>query len=375
MQREWQANYLDGQTAIRHPATVRLMHEGLEVTTGGGWARFWPYQETRQTQGFYEGEQVRLERGGQLPEVLIVSDPGFLSSLQAAAPHTAPRFHNPAQRGRRVRLTVLAAVAVIGLTGALYFWGIPALAAFAAPHVPVAWEESLGRSIIGQLAPAGQVCVDVRRQQALDAIVARLAAAAPGSPYTFRLLIVNDPQVNALALPGGTIVVFRGLLERARTPEELAGVLAHEIEHILHRHTTRAVIQHASTGLLLAALTGDMTGPLAYGLESARVLSQLQYSRHAEEEADREGMRLLLAAGISPEGLIAFFEGLSARERDRASLRYLSTHPSTRDRIAALREQTARAPGVSTPLFSPDQDWKDIQAICASTPVVQPPRP
>ena len=165
--------------------------------------------------------------------------------------------------------------------------------------------------------------------------------------------MVDAPDVNALAAPGGYIVVFRGLLERARTPDELAGVLAHEIEHVLHRHTTRAVIQHASTGLLLAALTGDMTGPLAYGLESARVLGQLQYSRRAEEEADRDGMKLLLAARVDPAGMIGFFDDLAKGEHPRRVLRYLSTHPSPTDRIAALRALAAGAPG--SPNARPDR--------------------
>ena len=262
-----------------------------------------------------------------------------------------------------MRLTVLAGVAVIGITAALYLWGVPLIAALAAPRVPVAWEESLGRAVTDQLAPPDRMCANPSGQRALDTIVARLTAAAPPSPYTFRARVVNAPDVNALAAPGGYIVVFRGLVERARTPDELAGVLAHEIEHVLHRHTTRAVIQHASTGLLLAALTGDMTGPLAYGLESARVLGQLQYSRRAEEEADRDGMKLLLAARVAPDGMIGFFDELAKGEHPRRVLRYLSTHPSPSDRIATLRELAARAPGPPTPVLT-DQQWQDLKAIC-----------
>jgi predicted Zn-dependent protease len=370
VRREWAAHYLDGQTALRYPATVRLMREGLEVTTASGWVRIWPYRDIRQTQGFYAGEEVRLERGGELAEAVIVSDPAFLHSLHEAAPR-ASGFHDPAGRGRRVRLTALAGVAVIGITAALYLWGIPLIAALAAPRVPVAWEESLGRVVTDQLAPPDRICASPSGQRALDTIVARLAAATPPSPYTFRARVVNGRDVNALAAPGGYIVVFRGLVERARTPDELAGVLAHEIEHVLHRHTTRAVIQHASTGLLLAALTGDMTGPLAYGLESARVLGQLQYSRRAEEEADRDGMKLLLAARVAPDGMIGFFDELAKGDHPRRVLRYLSTHPSPSDRIAALRELAARAPGPPTPVLS-DQQWQDLKAICTAAP---PPAP
>jgi predicted Zn-dependent protease len=363
MQREWPAHYLDGQTPVRHSATIRLMGEGIEVSTAGGWTRLWPYREMRQTQGFYPGEEVRIERGGQFPEILVVPDPSFLRSLREAAPRTRLGVGDQARRGRWARLIAAAAAGVIALTALIYLWGIPALAALVAARVPVAWEESLGRSILHQIAPPDLVCSDPRRQRALDAILARLIAAGRPAPYTPRLLVVNRPDVNAVAVPGGTIVVFRGLLERTRTPEELAGVLAHEVEHIVHRHATQAVVQHASTGLLLVALTGDMTGPLAYGLESARALGQLQYSRQAEEEADRDGMARLLAAHISPKGMIDFFDTLAAGVRERATLRYLSTHPSTQERIAALRRLASEAPADQVPLL-PDLDWSDIRAIC-----------
>ena len=364
MQYEWRAYYLDGQTAIRHPATVRLMREGLEVGTPGGWTRFWPYGELRQTQGFYEGEEVRLERGGELSEALLIPGDGFLASLRQVAPQFRGRFHDPSRRGERLRLTILAAVAIVGITGALYLWGIPALAALAAPRVPVAWEEGLGRSATEYLAPRELVCGDPRLRQALDAIVARLAAASPASPYSFRLFVVNRPPVNALAAPGGYIVVYRGLLERTRSPEELAGVLAHEMQHVVQRHTTQALIQHTSTGLLLAALTGDMTGPLVYGLQSARVLGQLQYSRRAESQADVEGMKMLQAARIDPGGMVRFFEALAKADRQPAMLlKYLSTHPSPFDRIESLRALAAATPGPPVPLL-PDTDWNDVKRLC-----------
>jgi len=373
VQYEWQAYYLDGQTAIRHPATVRLMREGLEVQTSGGWTRFWPYTELRQTQGFYEGEEVRLERGSDLSEALLIPEVGFLASLRDIAPQLGRRFHDPAIRRHRVRLTILAAVAVVGIAGALYLWGIPALASLVAPRVPVVWEERLGRSAMDYLAPRELICEDPRRQKALDAILARLAATSR-SPYTFRLFVVNRPDVNALAAPGGYLVVFRGLLERTRSPEELAGVLAHEMQHVMQRHTTQAVIQHTSTGLLLAALTGDMTGPLAYGLQSARVLGQLQYSRRAESRADEEGLRMLEAARVDPAGMIRFFDTLVKEDRQPANLlRYLSTHPNPIDRIEHLKALASKAPRTPVPLL-PDVDWDDVKKICAALGPARPSR-
>ena len=98
----------------------------------------------------------------------------------------------------------------------------------------------------------------------------------------------------------------------------MAGVLAHEIQHVAQRHATRALVRQASTGLLLAAMTGDASGVFVYGVEAARTLGTLRYSRQAEEEADLEGLRLLVAAGIEPAGMVTFFESL---RRKRATSR------------------------------------------------------
>jgi predicted Zn-dependent protease len=159
-------------------------------------------------------------------------------------------------------------------------------------------------------------------------------------------------------------VIFHGLLERTGTPEELAGVIAHELQHILRRHTTRAVIQDVGTGLLLMAVTGDVTGPLAYGLEAARVLGELRYSRRAEEEADVEGMKMLLAARVDPAGLIAFFEKMQKEEGAQPkALTYLSSHPMPDERIARLKSLAATGTGASEPVL-PGEDWPALTKRC-----------
>jgi predicted Zn-dependent protease len=364
MRTDWQGSYLDGRTAARQPVTIRLMREGLEITTEAGGTRLWPYRELRQTQGSYAGEEVRLERGGELPETLLIPDAAFLQSLHEAAPHVGRRFHDPRRRSARLRWTIVAAGGVLAATAAIYLWGIPLLAALVTPHVPVAWEETLGRSAIAYLAPPERRCGDPALGAAMDAIVARLLAAGPPSPYTMRVYVVNRPVVNALAAPGGHVVIFHGLLERTGTPEELAGVMAHELQHILRRHTTRAVLQDVGTGLLLAALTGDVTGPLAYGLQAARALGELSYSRRAEEEADLEGMKMLLAARVDPAGMIAFFTKIQKEEGTQPkALTYLSSHPMPAERIARLKSMAAARTGPPEPVL-PNADWPALTKRC-----------
>jgi beta-barrel assembly-enhancing protease len=367
MQTEWNGDYLDGQTAIRRAAAVRLLRGGLEITTETGHRAWWPYGEVRQTQGFYEGQEIRLERGGQLPEVLLIRDAAFLSTLHRAAPESAGPFHDPSRRRRRVALTALAALAVVGITTALYLWGIPGMVSVVATRVPPSWEERLGRSVSEHLAPEAMRCNEMTRARAIQDVAETLLSTARDSPYTFRVIVVNSSSVNALAAPGGYVVVFRGLLERTQTAEELAGVLAHEFQHILFRHTTRALLRHASTGLLLAAITGDMTEPMAYGLESARILGELRYSRLDEDEADRAGLRMLVDAGVDPAGMIAFFERLATERPGTLTLPpYLSTHPSTEGRLERLRLLDSRTQPLTRKLLH-GVDWQDIRHICEAT--------
>lgn len=360
----WRAHYLDGRTAARRAATVHLMSTGLRVTLEGGAEVWWPFTEIRQTQGSYAGEHVRLERGGPAPEVLLISDPAFLSALRAAAPALGRRFHDPGRRSLRIRLTVLAGFLVVGLSAALYLWGIPAATGLVAARVPVSWEARLGEAVGAHLAPPARRCTEARRQAAIDAIMTRLLATVPDTPYRFRVIVVDEPMVNAFAMPGGFIVLMRGLVERASTPEELAGVLAHEIQHVVRRHATHTILRQASTGLLLAAVVGDVSGVMGFGLEGARTLGSLAYSRRAEEEADRGGLQMLLAASVDPRGMVAFFESLRATERGLPHFaRYLSTHPPSADRAAELARLAAGGPGRYAPLLTPGE-WADVVRIC-----------
>jgi beta-barrel assembly-enhancing protease len=359
MRAQWDAVYLDARTAARRTATVQPTGTGLSLNVSDGKILWWPYTEIRQTQGAYAGEPVRLERGDPA-EVLVVQDLGFLSAVHQVAPE-AP-FHNPATRRRRGLLTVLALLGVCALLGIAYLWGFPALASRLAEQVPLAWEERLGDAVVDQLAPAAMRCTGSAGLQGLGAMLERLKTGAVANPYRFELIVLDSPVVNALAAPGGRIIVFRGLLGMATAPEDLAGVLAHEMAHVLRHHPTRAIIQHASTGLALAALTGDASGAMAYSLEAARTLGMLQYSRQFEEEADGEGARILLAAGIGPAGLIRFLESAQKSDgRGMALPRYLSSHPDTPTRIQRLRALERGKPSSS---ILGAAAWKNVTRMC-----------
>jgi predicted Zn-dependent protease len=363
MQTAIQGYYLDGQTADRQHAQIFPVKTGLQIQTEKCGGFFWPYREIRQADRFQGDQQIRLERGGETPEILLVPGSSFLMALRWADRKQAMRFRRPTADRNWLMVSLTAAVGILGIAATLYLWGIPALSSLVAPYVPVSWEESLGKSVADSFAPPEKRCLDPERNRAIEEVVATLSSSLNRCPYTFRVVVVDHSRVNALAAPGGTIIVYRGLLERTQTAEELAGVLAHEMQHILLRHSTRALLQRASMGILMAALTGDANGAMAFGLESAGSLGMLRYSRKNEEEADAKGMQLLLAAGIDPRGMIAFYEKLKKQEKKANLPEYLSSHPSMAKRIEQLKSLASLSRKRPTKLLA-DHDWAQIKGIC-----------
>ena len=364
-QDRWEAAYFDGRSAHRQAVRVQLQSNGLVIEHEDERTSYWPYDQVRQTQGSYAGEQVRLEKGEGLSEVLVVADERFLSALQQHAPSSGKRFHDVHLRSRRLKLTVLAGVAGAVLAPVMYFWGVPAVAHLAATWIPVSWEERLGRSVATLLAPSERQCEGAEGAEALAALVDKLAGAIPDCPYTFRVTLAQDSMVNAFAAPGGYIVVYQGLLEKAKTAEELGGVLAHEMQHVLKRHSTRALFYEFSGQALLSMLSGDPAAS-TYGLSSVATLADLHYQRSYEDEADREGMLLLQRLQANPQGMIRMFETLAEDDEELLEgLVYLSTHPATSERIKALRKMAGQTDYSPVPLLS-DEQWKALQQSCRS---------
>ena len=213
-------------------------------------------------------------------------------------------------------------------------------------------ENRLGRAIMQQVRASGELVEDPQITEYINEIGHRLAAQANvDGDHDFSFFVVDNPVINAFALPGGFIGVHTGLLEATRTEDELAGVLAHEVAHVTQRHIARSI--HASqrqsilsTAIMLGAILagaagggGDaMQGAIAVAQGSA-AQQQINFTRSNEYEADRVGISALAAAGFDPQGMGSFFEVIS-RGTSPSEFRvpeFLRTHPVTSARIAEAR--------------------------------------
>ena len=220
-------------------------------------------------------------------------------------------------------------------------------------------EAQLGRSIYAQLRNSGVVMEDPLVTEYIQGIGSRLAGHANDGGQTFEFFLVEDPAINAFALPGGYIGVNSGLLLTSESESELAGVLAHEVAHVTQRHIARSIYDSQRSGLLntaamvaavlLGAATdigGDATAGLITAAQAAGVQRQINFTRANEHEADRVGIETLSSAGFDPNGMSAFFEKLSRRYGSTAFRvpAILQTHPVTTERIADARDRARQLP-------------------------------
>jgi Zn-dependent protease with chaperone function len=223
-----------------------------------------------------------------------------------------------------------------------FIWQADRIARAAASRVSIEQEASLGEQAFASMKGSLKL---VESGPAYDVVQTLGTRLTQDSQYTYRFHVANDDAINAFAVPGGIVVVNTGLIKASRRPEELAGVLAHEVQHIEQRHSLQAMIKELGLRGLWLMLTGDLGGGLAG--QAALELTSLSFSRDAEAEADTEGFDDLVEAGIDPSGMGDFFTTMSQQEGTLAPPPFMSTHPASGDREAAMRAREAEVKGIT----------------------------
>jgi predicted Zn-dependent protease len=226
-----------------------------------------------------------------------------------------------------------------------------ALALPACAPLSVQEEQRLGYQLSRELR--GQL-VFVRDKVVADYVAdigREILAAAPPQPFEYRFYVIEDEELNAFAAPAGHVYVNTGTILAARHASELAGVIAHEVGHVAHRHVANNYNRQRNTGLayqvgvLAGALLGGSAGAsaaqLGGGLAAMAYLNQ--FGREAEMEADAFAVDAMPRARWDPNGLVSFFQTLQAEAGPRVPT-FLSSHPATADRITATSARIAKLP-------------------------------
>lgn len=251
----------------------------------------------------------------------------------------------------------------------MFLWfGSDLLVEWAVSRIPVEWERQLGESAYRDFLAQQTVVKEGAAVAAVDEITRRLTEKIPDNPYKFEVTVVKSDVVNAFALPGGYVVVFTGLMRKAESGEEIAGVLSHEVNHVLQRHGLERIVKQVGLIAVVTIVLGDHQGLVGLMKEVGVELLTLKFGRAQETEADVTGIRLLHRAKIDPDGMIRFFERLSEKEQDRVEI--LSTHPMSEGRAARLKAEVAALPKQLSEPFG--FDWKVVQETVTGTKPAPP---
>ena len=204
-------------------------------------------------------------------------------------------------------------------------------------------EVQMGQQYSSQLNTTLPVIHDAEVDQYINQLGDSIAKLTGRGDLDWHFFVVNTDVVNAFALPGGYIYVNRGVIERADKMDELAGVMGHEIGHVVKRHSVKQMQQQqgAQVGValtcVLTKVCDSQASQAAIQVGGAAVFAS--FSRQDEKEADEEGFKNVIRAGISPRGLVTFFQKLMAEEKGGGSPvdAWFSDHPLTQDRIADIQ--------------------------------------
>jgi beta-barrel assembly-enhancing protease len=360
------ARFHDGHTAAAHAVIVNADEGGLRVT-GPGIDQHMPYADL--VVADRRAAEIRLT-SKSAPDLRLIGPTALIDLLATAAPQLVSRRTD--LRKNAVAALVLTAASAALL--AVLFIGVPMAAEPLAHATPERYEQTLGGNFAAQISSVMPTCAGPQADAAQAAIAPLLNEFAVHQKTDFPLIFefVHESSPNAMALPGGRVIVTSGLLDTLEKPDELAAVIAHEIGHVEARDGLIALYRHMGVAVALDIIAGG--GGLAQQvvLLSGQI-SEMRHSRAQETRADDVALRLMRDAGYDPAALGRAFARLegwmdheeeSNKGKDKGpklkTPEWFASHPDIRARRE--KAKAAAIPGRPQPLSAPD--WETVRAAC-----------
>lgn len=346
--------FYDGTSSRRH--SVRLvLRNWLEINENEAILATWPFADIRRADSAAGILRLSCLTAPSLAR-LEIRDAALAAALTARCPHL-----NDGAAGRHGIAAIVgwSVAATISIVAVIWFV-LPLAADRLAPLVPSVLERRIGDAAEGQIRVifGGKTCNNASGRSAFNKLMTQIGTAA-GIDAPVRAAVLETPVPNAFALPGGKVYLFSGLLAKAENPDELAGVLAHELGHVRHRDNTRNMIYSGGTSFLIGLLFGDITGSGAL-IFASRSLVTASYSRDAEQGADGFSIDVMHRLGrpTKPMGDLIF--RITGSQADK-TVSILSNHPLTEDRLKRLTDEDR--PPSGPPLLTA-AEWASLKKIC-----------
>lgn len=349
--------FLDGDTNVRRVVDLRL-GIALEIIEDGQVIASWPWRSIRRVDWAGKGIRLRSTAGAELAR-LEIADTALGQSVVDRSPDYHLGLSVGTRHAGRIITWSLAAAASIAFVGII---GVPYAADRIAPLLPQSFDARLGAMVDSQvkLVFGDKKCVSPEGKAAFDKILEALKRGGQlQAPVDAAIL---DSKIkNAIALPGGKVYFFKGLLEKTQSADELAGILAHELGHVHHRDGMRKMLQAGGSSYLLGLLFGDVGGAGAVIL-ATRVLLDKSYTRKAEYRADSYAIETMNRLGRSAAPMGELLVRVTGKQSQKKTS-ILASHPFSEDRLARMKKSVPANP--APPLLT-DTEWASLKRICDS---------
>lgn len=272
-----------------------------------------------------------LNHQGQI-ERIIIRDLSLLNEIRSR--YKKFRFSGSSRHRFKWMGPFTLISSLVGIFFLFYLVIIPWIGELVAMKISKDWEVDLGESIYQSMI--SQYTIDQDRTRSINRFY---KASGFSIPYTIKITVVKEQELNAFALPGGNIIVHDALLKKLNDPGQLAALLGHEASHISQRHSLRNIFRTFSRQMFLSLILGNSSGMASVLIEQADALKALQYSRTLETEADDLGLRLMEINGIDLNGMLTLMQILQKETGSAEPSSLLSTHPVFSERIKNIHSK------------------------------------
>jgi Zn-dependent protease with chaperone function len=372
----FQGKFYNGLSSFAYEASILLEEHAILIAYNDKEEQeqtvVWDINQMQKNE-FIDKANVTLIYGVFPPQSLEVHSAEFVSEIKskyAKAPFMQSNYHFLANKG--LKGVLIGGSACLGLLLLFYFFGIPTVAESIATKFPIQYEEQLGEQMFEALIKNYEV--DSAKSTLVNDFYKKLNYP---SNYNIKITVVQENMVNAFAVPGGNIVVFDGILEKMRSSEQLAALLAHEASHIELKHSTKSIFRSLGNYLFISLIFYDINAIASILIDNANMLNNLSYSRSLEEEADQNGLRLMMGQKIDPQGMIGLFELLKDvqdteatdekkqakkdLEEEEEPNEFMSTHPLINNRIKYIKDIIEKDKNKYTAKEDLDITWQAIR--------------
>ncbi|KWV52980.1 metalloendopeptidase [Bradyrhizobium macuxiense] len=352
------AIYFDGTSSRRHIVALRL-GETLEIGEDGATLARWSYADIRRADSPSGILRLSCLAAPSLAR-LEVRDARLAADLVARCFHLEDNLPNRKGVAAIVGWSLAAAVSIV----LVVLFGVPRAAERLTPLMPDSFERRLGDVADAQVKVIfdAKHCSNAAGQVAFEKLVGALRRSA-GLDNAVQSAVLATSVPNAFALPGGKVYLFNGLLAKAENPDEIAGVLAHELGHVRHRDSMRELIHNGGTSFLIGLLFGDITGSGAL-IFASRTLVTSSYSRDAETNADSFAIETMHRLGRPAKPMGELMLRVTGKEGGKG-LSLVSSHPLTEDRLARMGNADGGSAITGAPLLSA-AEWQALKGICGA---------